>query len=485
MNHLVASLWHGALIAAITTLAVRVVPPGAASKRHLIWWVALFLTLLVPFVDGFGSLAASHLERAPVEAIETGGFTLPMPPAWVIVGSIALWACLALAYVCRLAIGMRALGQLVDSSSPLDADRIARLTRWQAARRSGRSAELRVSNDIASACAVGFGRPTIVVSAQLAAAMNDEALESIVLHEHAHLQRYDEWARLAQCVVLALARWHPAVRWISRHIDIEREIACDQRVVADARTPMAYARNLTEAAEIIAGARGAVPMLAPGSSTTTPMLRLRVERLLGLAPVRSRSFAACASASALAVVVIATIGLSEVPLLVTFSARVAQATTPATLASVSLLTGLLPHELPSVFAGGRADIADSSETRVLPAQQALVARPEPAQASTEASATSDVATVRDAVAPEVTSPVVASAHLGSTSIPFLARVPTVESTPTAEAGGVDWAALGRPPTVAGVAVARAGTATGLAASKAGTSVSRFFKNGGLAIARSF
>jgi hypothetical protein len=75
--------------------------------------------------------------------------------------------------------------------------------------------------------------------------------------------------------------------------------------------------------------------------------------------------------------------------------------------------------------------------------------------------------------------------LGSTSIPFLARVPTVESTPTAEAGGVDWAALGRPPTVAGVAVARAGTATGLAASKAGTSVSRFFKNGGLAIARSF
>ena len=484
MNHLVASLWHGALIAAITTLAVRVVPPGAASKRHLIWWVALFLTLLVPFVDGFGSLAASHLERAPVEAIETGGFTLPMPPAWVIVGSIALWVCLALAYVCRLAISMRALRQLVDSSSALDADRIARLTRWQAARRSGRSAELRVSNDIASACAVGFGRPTIVVSAQLAAAMNDEALESIVLHEHAHLQRYDEWARLAQCVVLALARWHPAVRWISRHIDIEREIACDQRVVADARTPMAYARNLTEAAEIIAGARGAVPMLAPGSSTTTPMLRLRVERLLGLKPVRSRSFAACASASALAVVVIATIGLSEVPLLVTFSARVAQATTPATLASVSLLTGLLPHELPSVFAEGRAGIADSSETSVLPAQQTLVAWREP-QASTEASAASDVATVQDAVAPEVTAPVVASAHLGSTSIPFLARVPTVESTPTAEAGGVDWAALGRPPTVAGEAVARASTATGLAASKAGTSVSRFFKNGGLAIARSF
>jgi beta-lactamase regulating signal transducer with metallopeptidase domain len=482
MNHLVTSLWQGVLIAAITTLAVRVVPPGAAGKRHLIWWFALVVTLLIPFVDVFGSSAAGHLEAAPVE---TGGLMFPMPPAWFIVGAVALWAGIAVANFCRLALGLRTLRQLVASSSPLDADRALRLTRWQAARRSGRSVELRVSNDIAGACAVGFGRPTIVVSARLAAALNDEALESIVLHEHAHLQRCDDWTRLAQCVVLALARWHPAVLWISRQIDVEREIACDQRVVAGARAPLAYARNLAEAAEFIAGRRGAAPMLAPGSSTTAPMLRLRVERLLRLAPIRNRWLAACSSASVIAVVVVATVGLSQVPLLVTFTARVAQAATPATLASVSLLTDLLPHELPSVFANRGADIAVSSETSVLPVQQAPVALPEPVPVSIQASVPNDSVAVHDVVTPEVTAPVVASAHLGSTSIPFLARVPQVESTPTAEVGGVDWAALGRPPTVAGVAVARAGTATGLAASKASMSVSRFFKNGGLAIARSF
>jgi hypothetical protein len=216
-----------------------------------------------------------------------------------------------------------------------------------------------------------------------------------------------------------------------------------------------------------------------------PMLKLRVERLLGLAPVRNRWFAACASASVIAVVVVATICVSQVPLLVTFTARVAQAATPATLASVSLLTDLLPHELPSVFANGRAEIADSPETSALPVQQALVALPEPAQVSIEARVPSDSVAVHDAIIPEVTAPIVASAHLASTSIPFLARVPRVESAPTVEADSVDWAALGRPSVVAGVAVTRAGTATGLAASKAGTSVSRFFKNGGLAIARSF
>jgi BlaR1 peptidase M56 len=331
---------------------------------------------------------------------------------------------------------------------------------------------------------VGFGRPTIVVSAQLAAAMNDEALESIVLHEHAHLQRYDEWARVAQCAVLAVARWHPAVLWISRHIDVEREIACDQRVVARACAPLAYARNLAEAAEFIAHARGAAPLLAPGSSTTTPLLRLRVERLLGFAPVANRALAVYAAASVVAVVVAAAIGLSQVPSLVTFTARVAQVATPATLASVSFFTDLT-HQLPSAFGNRRDEIAASSETSVSPVQEAPVASPEPPQAGTETSTVSDSLTIQEGVAPEVVTPVVATAHLGSTAIPFIARIPKIEATAATEADGVDWAALGRPPAAIGTAVARAGTATGLAASRAGTSVSRFFKNGGLAFARSF
>src|SRR5262245_5720061 len=485
MNHLVASLWQGILIAVITTLAVRAVPPGAAGKRHLIWWIALVVTLLLPLTAGFGSSAVSHHEAAAIPPLETGGLTFPMPPAWFIFGAIALWAGVAMVHVCRLLLGVRTLRRLVAASSPLDAERIAKLTRYQAAQRSGRSAELRVSHDIAGACAVGFGRPTIVVSARLAAAMDDEALESIVLHEYAHLQRYDEWGRLAQCVVVAFAGWHPAVLWISRRIDIEREIACDQRVVAEACAPLAYARNLAAAAQFIAGARGAAPTLAPGSSTTTPMLRLRVERLLGLAPVRNRWFAACASASVIAVVVVATIGLSQVPQLVTFTTRVAQATTPVTLASVSLLTDFLPHELPSVFANRRADIAASAETGVMPVQPVRAASSELVQDNTEAIATSDSIAVHDTVTPDVPAPVVAAARLGSTSIPFVARVPKLESTSTPEQDGVDWAAMGRPPAAAGVAVARAGTATGIAASRAGTSMSRFFKNGGLAIARSF
>ena len=484
MNLLVASLWQGAAIAGITTLAVRAVPPAAASKRHLIWWAALALTLLLPFFDIFGPPAAGHLDPS-AQGIDTAGLTLPMPPPWLIFVAVGLWTGIVVAHVCRLTLGVRALRRLVASSSPFDAEHVARLTRWQAARRSGRSAELRVSNDIAGACAVGFGRPIIVVSTQLASAMNDEALEAIVLHEYAHLQRYDEWGRVIQCLVLAFARWHPAVLWISRQIDVEREIACDQRVVARACAPLAYARNLAEVAEFIATARGSAPQLAPGSSTATPMLRLRVERLLRFAPIRNRSFAMYASASVLAMVVAAALWLSQLPSLVTFEARVAQVAAPATLASVSFLTDLT-HGLPAAFGNRHGDVAASSETTVAPVQEARVALPEPPHVRTDPATVSDSLTIQEVVRAEVTVPLLPAVHLGSTSIPFIAAgVPKIESTATAEPEGVDWAALGRPTAAIGIAVARAGTATGLAASRAGTSVSRFFRNGGVAFARSF
>ena len=224
MNLVVASLWQGAAIAAITTLAVRAVPPAAASKRHLIWWVALAADASPAVLRPIWFARRQSSRAGPGEAIDTAGFTLPMPPAWLIFVAVGLWAGMVVAHVCRLALGIRALRRLVASSLPLDAEHVARLTRWQAARRSGRLAELRVSNDIAGACAVGFGRPTIVVSSATRGGDERRGARGDRLARYAHLQRYDEWARVLQCLVLAVARWHPAVLWISRQIDVEREI---------------------------------------------------------------------------------------------------------------------------------------------------------------------------------------------------------------------------------------------------------------------
>lgn len=476
MNVLAAWLWQGAAIAMVTTVAVRAVPAAAASKRHVIWCITLVLTLLLPFVDAFAPSVAGRLETVPALANNAGGLTLPLPPAWAMVGALALWGIAAAFYVCRLALGLRRLRQLVSWSLPFDSERAERMSRWCERRSSGRAAEVRVSGDIAGACAIGFGHPTILVSTSLVAALNEEALESIILHEHAHLQRYDDWAGAVQCVLLGLARWHPAVQWISRQIDVEREIASDQYVVARDRTALTYVRNLSEAAELIAGAPGRAPRLAPGYSTTAPMLRVRVERLLESTSVRSRSFAQWKSAGVAATVIAIAVWLSNVPQLITFTARM------ATLASSSLRSGV-PQVLPSVLTG-RAEIGARRPEPVAPAIPTAVAMSEPAPITVEETTASGA--VHEAVL-HVSRPTEHFDHLSSTSIPLLARIPDVKSMGRSEpeADAVDWIALGRTSAAAGMAVAKAGTATGLAASRAGTSVSRFFKSSGLAIARSF
>src|SRR5690349_13908474 len=109
MNQLVAWLWQGAVLAMVTTAAVRAVPSTAASKRHFIWGIALVLTVLLPFIDAFAALATARNETAPAVPNSAGGLTFPLPPTWLMLGTLALWGVAATFYTCRLALGLRRL----------------------------------------------------------------------------------------------------------------------------------------------------------------------------------------------------------------------------------------------------------------------------------------------------------------------------------------------------------------------------------------
>jgi beta-lactamase regulating signal transducer with metallopeptidase domain len=478
MNDLLAWLWQGLVIAGLTSAAVRIVPPGAAAKRHFLWSVALVLTLVLPFVDRIAWPQAGGVIVGAVTTGEHQGFTVPMPPAWLVGAALALWALAVIIHLVRLGFGIRALRSLVAAATPLDADRAARLT----ARAAGRRADLRVSTGIAGACAVGFLRPVVLISSQLVASLDDEALEAVILHEYAHLERYDDWARAAECVVRGVALWHPAVLWICRHIDVEREIACDQRVVTKTQNPLAYARSLARAAALIADGRGMTSMVAPAFSTTA-MLRLRVERLLRLAPARHHWMAASLTISACASVIATALWILRMPVLVSFASVVAP---PAILASSSFASAS-PHELPGAMSEPPAT-ASSAAGNVTPAEGASVAGTTPVPQATAAPVPAGPSATQDVTPIDAAPSTVNVAALNATPIAFAARIPRIESASASvsERGeGVDWAALGWPPAAAGIAFARAGTATGTAASRAGTSVGRFLKNGGLALARSF
>lgn len=116
----------------------------------------------------------------------------------------------------------------------------------------------------------------------MADALSDESLDAIVMHEQAHLDRYDDWSQLLQAVAGSLAGLHPAVRFLARRMDVDREAACDDRVVSRTGATRRYASSLLAAAAASSPTAGRVASAAGvlTATTTAPALRVRVGRLL-------------------------------------------------------------------------------------------------------------------------------------------------------------------------------------------------------------
>jgi len=162
-------------------------------------------------------------------------------------------------------------------SSPLDGALADELP-WLTATGSGREIYLRLSYEIETPVAVGFGRPVILIPTELAGERGLATLEPLVLHEHAHLRRYDDWTNLVQRTIERLFWFNPLVWIVGRRIALEREIASDDAVVEKTGEAHAYATSLWRLAREMRMPEHAV--VAPGALLTRKQIAVRIERLL-------------------------------------------------------------------------------------------------------------------------------------------------------------------------------------------------------------
>ncbi|HZU30127.1 MAG TPA: M56 family metallopeptidase, partial [Candidatus Angelobacter sp.] len=95
----------------------------------------------------------------------------------------------------------------------------------------------------------GFRHAAVILPAWLLESTSGEELKYIVLHELAHLRRRDDWTNLAQKVLKAIFFFLPSVWWIERKLSLDREMACDDAVLAQFGAPRAYAECLAHVAE--------------------------------------------------------------------------------------------------------------------------------------------------------------------------------------------------------------------------------------------
>ena len=231
---LVHSLWEGAAVA--LTLAVVL---GLTRSSRVRYWAACFA--MIALLVGFGATYSRVMPRdagvAPKAPIAVA-VTLPaddvpisktgtpwefanllpwLAPAWIAGVLLFQLRCLA----SWMAAGkLRRRGVCGVSEAWIE-----RLDGLRARLRLARPVMLLESCFLDVPVVIGHLRPAILMPVGLLAGLPVAQIESILLHELAHIRRADYLVNLMQTLVEGLLFYHPAVWWISHVMRTERKTA--------------------------------------------------------------------------------------------------------------------------------------------------------------------------------------------------------------------------------------------------------------------
>jgi beta-lactamase regulating signal transducer with metallopeptidase domain len=236
------SIAEGIAIALFGWILLRILGRQNSSTRFAVWFSALIAIAALPIFNALGLRNSGALSPATHSAIL-------LPSSWAI-DIFLLWAVIAGACLVRIAFGFLQLRKLRQSCTPIDHSSLDPILRETLSKFGcARQLEVCTSNRVRVPTAAGFMNPAIIIPPWAMQELSPVELNAVLLHELAHLRRWDDWTNLAQRIVRALLFFHPAVWWIGHSLSLEREMACDDFVLASNPNPRAYAQCLVAVAE--------------------------------------------------------------------------------------------------------------------------------------------------------------------------------------------------------------------------------------------
>lgn len=453
---LLAWVWQGLALALGVAAAVRYVRGLNAATRHFIWFGSL---IALGWLGWVGSPHASL--RAPVAMPAVDPIYIPSAPDMLVSGVVGIWAACTLVALLRLLPGLKAIYALRDRCSPFPPALESGLPLWLEHKDRGRRTELMLCDTVPGATVLGFQRPCIAIPSSLAEALTPDELDQVILHEYAHVQRRDDWSRLAQALLMSVLWIHPAALLVSRALNREREMACDEWVVARTGLPKAYARCLTRAAEVrfdLCRRSALIPTLLDGRHD----LVRRVDRLLTIKGKTRRNVSFVRAAAALFVMAMMSANLQGIRF-----AEIAEVVLP-NVARPVLVAFNQSATFPEAQAGANVPIARSSA----PDRDAPSAPSAPdAPAAPDDPGAPDALDTPDT--PDAADATSAPGFVESVAFAGVYQVPNVPAARPIEQPN-PWSALGAP----GVEIASA-------ARKTSVGIAGVFSRAGVSLARSF
>lgn len=254
------------LVLGAAALAARSLRHGSAARRHLVWTLALGALLVLPLMAL--ALPAWKLPFLQIRTLPAamGGVGVPAPavPAGFSPGAwVALvWALGAAAVLARMAAGWVGVMRLARGATRIDDPRWAETVRTLG-RAVGVRGRVRLLRGTGAAMPATWGvvRATVLIPAQ-ADEWTAERRRVVLLHELAHVARRDCLTQMLATLCCAVYWFHPGAWWAARRMRVEREEACDDRVLAAGARASDYAGHLVEVARAFRLPRPAAPVLA-------------------------------------------------------------------------------------------------------------------------------------------------------------------------------------------------------------------------------
>ena len=295
--------WFGQLSIELAALAVlvlvtcRLLPIKSPALRHLLWAVVLLkplvavavsspYTLFTPFVSLLepGNASVLPVDHSTVQVASSSTIAASSVQLTIAGWGAILWLVGAALLIGRILVGygivwcLRQQAQVQHDGPLCDALRQARRTLD-----SYPKVEVATSPSIGSPMALGILRPIIVFPADLVEKLHTDELTLILMHELAHVRRWDNLTLLLHRLVSAVLFFHPAVWLCGRMLRREAEQACDDIVVCATGRSEAYARGLAHVAERAAHLNPLIRRIPTMNAfaATESDLALRIRRTLG------------------------------------------------------------------------------------------------------------------------------------------------------------------------------------------------------------
>ncbi len=284
------SLWQGAIIYGVLYLVIQPVFKLKANSRYAMATFAGLLMLgsfLFTFIELFQWPAASSDVSVQTQWKQLPGLVPPAVPLTAVGYIEMLFPWLVLLYSAGLVIqsvifwnGYRKIQNLKNAvHRTVPEDWMIKLENLRAELGIGRKIRYYLSDKIQVPLVIGFIKPVILFPAMLATQLDMKQLEALMIHELSHIRRNDYLFNLLRTLTETILFFNPFAWMIGKMMDIERENACDDKVIELTNAPLTYAQALLQL-ELLTNTQK--PVLALAATGQEQHLYQRIKRITNM-----------------------------------------------------------------------------------------------------------------------------------------------------------------------------------------------------------